>query len=79
MVVGIGILGEAELADPALAEAAPEEVADGDPVGLLVGERLAQALQLGHGAGLALDIQRRPERSEHAHGVTPVLLATPPR
>ena len=37
MAVGIGVVGQAQLLPPALGERAPEEVADGDAVGLLVG------------------------------------------
>ena len=69
VVVGIRVGGEAQLAAPAVAELAPEEVRDRHAVRLLVPEGLADPLELGQGRGRALDGLGRAECREHAHGV----------
>ena len=46
VVVGIGVVGQAQLRAPAADEAAPEEIADRHAVGLLVAQGLVHALEL---------------------------------
>ena len=55
VVVGVCIVGQAQLTAPALAEATPEEVADGHAIGLLDARTsLAVRSSLASVSGLAL-------------------------
>ena len=54
VAVEVGIRRQAELAAPAFHEAAPEEVADGHAIGLLMPKRLVHPIEFGQAVGAAL-------------------------
>ncbi len=69
VIIGIGVSGESEVRLPALGEAAPEEIADGHAIGLLVVEGPVHALEFAPRVFLARGlVHAAADGVEHAHG-----------
>jgi len=75
MVIRTGVGGQAKFFSPALGEAAPEKIADRDPIRLFVAQGLVHAIKLAQGILLAQHQFGLAHSVEHAHSVIAATVA----